>query len=94
MDNTRLAVLIGAITGLITAVTLFGGFVLSVLTFIRQGKRDDVIANIQHSVNGVHAEITASAKGQSDAEAKLAGNEGFAAGMAAERAEPMSPAGT
>jgi hypothetical protein len=86
-------VLIAAITGLITAFTLFGGFVLSVLTFIRQGRRDAVLAEIHMGVNGLSHEAKASALGQATAEAKVAHLEGEKEGIASERAAPMTPAG-
>ena len=94
MNVSDTVILVGAFTGLLTACTLFGGFVLSLLTFIRQGKRDVVLQEIHHSVNGLSEEAKASAKGQAAAEVHAATLEGEKAGIASERADPTTPAGT
>jgi len=93
-SNSDLVVLIAAISGLLTAIALFGGFVLAVLTFIRQGKRDMAVAEIGRSVDGLLSASTKSARGQADAEIETARLQGEKSGIASERAEPMSPAGT
>jgi hypothetical protein len=87
-------ILVGAFTGLLTACTLFGGFVLSLLTFLRQGRRDAALHAIGVSIDGMSEEMKASARGQAPAEATTAGLEGEKRGIASERADHMSSAGS
>lgn len=93
MTVSDTVIIVGAISGLLTAATLFGGFILSVLNFMRQGKRDSILHELKMSVDGLSDEAKASAKGQASAEAKTAHLEEMTEGIAAERADPMSPVG-
>lgn len=93
-DATAWAILIGSIAGLLTAVGVFVTSILAILTFVRQGRRDTMMQGVQASVNGLLHETKAAALGQATAEAEAAHLRGEKEGMAAERAAPMSPAGT
>ena len=77
MDYQGIALVIGAIAGLVTVV---GGFLLQVLTFWRQGKMmeqdlaRDVIAKQTHDlVNGLSARKDEAQKSAAFAEGKAAG---------------------
>lgn len=84
IDLQGVGIVIGAVAA---AVPVVGGFVLQVLTYRRQAKRDQDVSAIKAGVDGLGE--------KREAMALRAGNaEGHAKGVADERRDPQTPAGS
>jgi hypothetical protein len=101
MKASDIVIVIGAVTALVVSLATLSTAVLSLLNFFANARRDrasaerdKVMAAVAKGVDGLTTQATVSARGQADAEIATARLEGKAEGVAEERANPMSSAGT